>query len=154
MPSKLLTPTDPESVTMRITHAARLLVVSAALAACGGTPQPGTPSPQTTGAAAATPGQSSLAGDWAVQLQVMGQSSNGTMRITATGGGYSGILQLDTASQVSAIRSVTLEGDHLVAILTTPDGDARIEGNLRTPALIEAMYNGRHVSGRFVANRR
>ncbi len=139
---------------MRITSAARPLVFCAALAACGGAPQPGTPAPQTTGAAGAAPGQSSLAGDWAVQLQVMGQSSNGTMRITATGGGYSGILQLDTASQVSAIRSVTVEGDHLVAILTTPDGDARIEGNLRTPALIEAMYNGRHVSGRFIANRR
>lgn len=133
-----------------------LPLCAAMLAACGGTPQPATPAPQPAAApsAAAAPGEASLAGDWAVQLQVQGRAANGSMRITQTGGGYTGILQLDTASQVSSIRSVTVEGAHFVATLSTPDGDATIEGNLRTPVLMEATYNGRHVSGRFIANRR
>ncbi len=131
-----------------------LMLSAAALAACSSTPQPATPAPQPAAAAAAGAGGASLAGDWAVQLQVQGQNSNGTMRITASGSGYTGILQLDTASQVSSIRSLNVEGSHFVAVLTTPDGDATIEGNLRTTALMDAMYNGRHVSGRFIASRR
>jgi hypothetical protein len=131
-----------------------LTLGAVALAACGGTPQSGTPTPQPAAAAAGAPGQATLAGDWAVQLQVQGQASNGTMRLSPSGGGYTGIFQLDTASQVSSIRSLTVDGTHFVAVLTTPDGDATIEGNLRTAALMEAMYNGRHGSGRFIASRR
>jgi len=133
-----------------------LPLCTAIIAACSSAPQPGTPAPQAAGApsAAAAPGEASLAGDWAVQLQVQGRASNGSMRITPSGTGYTGILQLDTASQVSSIRSVNVEGTHFMATLTTPDGDATIEGNLRTPVLMEAMYNGRHVTGRFIANRR
>jgi len=131
-----------------------LPLCAALLAACGGAPQPGTPAPQAAAPAAAATGGAVLVGDWSVQLQVQGQASNGSMRISQTGAGYTGILQLDTASQVSSIRSVTVDGAHFVAVLTTPDGDARIEGNLRTPVLMEATYNGRHVTGRFVANRR
>jgi hypothetical protein len=133
-----------------------LALCAAAIAACSQAPQPATPAPQAAGAPgpAAAPGQPSVAGDWSVQLLVQGRPTNGTMRIAQSGEGYAGFLQLDTASQVSNVRAATVQGDHFVIMLTTPDGDARIEGNLRTPVLMEALYNGRHVSGRFVANRR
>jgi hypothetical protein len=129
---------------------------AAAIAACSHAPPPATPAPQAAGAPApaAAPGQPSLAGEWTIQLQVQGRSVNGAMHIAQSGEGYAGFLQLDTASQVSNVRSATVQGDHFVIMLTTPDGDARIEGTLRTPVLMEALYNGRHVAGRLIANRR
>jgi hypothetical protein len=143
---------------MRIPFLRSTLPLCAAVsAACSSAPQSATPAPQPGAvqpAAAAAPGAAALVGDWAVQLQVQGRNSSGSMRITPSGGGYIGILQLDTAGQVSSIRSVTVDGTHFVATLSTPDGDASIEGNLRTAALMEATYNGRHVTGRFIANRR
>jgi hypothetical protein len=131
-----------------------LALGAAALVACSHAPQSATPAPQAGAAPAAAPGQPSLAGDWAVQLLVQGQANDGTMRISRSGEGYAGFVQLDTASRPSTILSATVQGSHFVIALATPDGDARIEGNLRTAALMEAIYIGRHVSGRFVANRR
>ena len=133
----------------------RLAVCAAALAACSHNPEPAATTPRVAGApAAATPGQVNLAGDWTLQLIVQGQATDGALRLSRSGDSYGGFMQLDTASQVYAIRSVQVQGSHVILIVDTPDGEARIEGNLRTAIQLEAMYIGRHTSGRLVATKR
>jgi hypothetical protein len=127
-----------------------------ALAACGGNPQPAATTPQdaTAPAAAGAPDQASLAGDWALQLIIQGQSNQGALRLIRSGDSYGGFMQLDTASQAYVVRSVQVQGAHVILIVDTTDGEARIDGNLRNARQLEAMFVGRHTSGRLVANRR
>ena len=124
----------------------------------GGAPAtpPATPTPQPADARqSAAPGQVNLTGDWAVQLIVQGQSpSTGIMRLAPSGDGYTGNLQLEGVDRPYFVRSVQVEGSHVRMALDTPDGEARIEGNLRAPTQFEAIYISRTLNGRFTASRR
>ncbi len=130
-------------------------VGAAVCIACSRAPQPAATAPVSANAAAAAPAVGTfLVGDWAVRYTEQGSTTTGTMRITLTGNGYGGILQLDTASQPYRIRSATVDNEHFVIRLSTTDGDATIEGNRRTPTELEALYNGQHNQGRLIADRR
>ncbi len=137
---------------MRI-PAALVPFVLAALGACSSGPPPAATTPAQTAAAPAG-GRSFIAGDWAVQYIEQGNTSTGTLRIIQSVGGYSGMLQLDTASQPYYVNSVTVSQAHFLIRITTRDGDATIEGNQRTPTELEALFNGRHNQGRMILDRR
>lgn len=144
---------------MRIPFLALRLASCAAVAAACSHAAPSTgaaPAPQPAPAGAqAAPGQLDLTGDWAVQVLPQGQSpSTGLMKLTPSGANYRGNVQFDAANRPYFVRSATAADNHIVIILDTPDGDARIEGNMRGPTQFDGLYSSRTLNGRCTMSRR
>ncbi len=132
-----------------------IALCAAVAAACSHAPPPAGAPPQPAAApSSAAPGQANMSGDWAVQLTQQGSPVSGMLRLVPAGDGFTGNLQLDGVSQPYFVRSVQVQGEHVVMILGTPDGDARIEGNLRAPTQFEGILTSRGLNGRFTASRR
>jgi hypothetical protein len=136
--------------------AARLALFVAVAAACSHPAPPATPASGAAGAQpAAAQGQTGMSGDWGVQLIPQGQEPNmGVLSLVPSGEGYTGNLRLDAANRPYFVRSVQVQGNHIVIIIDTPDGDARIEGNMRAPTQFEGMYTSRTLNGRFIMTHR
>jgi hypothetical protein len=136
--------------------AVRFALCAAVAAACSHAPAPAT-TPQAAAAPAAglAPGQPDMVGDWAVQLLLQGQpTGTGMLRLSRSGDQYRGALQFESADRPYFVRSLQTDGTHVVMLLDTPDGDARVEGNLRAPTVFEGLYTSRTLNGRFTASRR
>jgi hypothetical protein len=135
--------------------AARLALFVAVAAACSHPAPPATPAPGAAGAQPAAQGQTGMSGDWGIQLIPQGQEPNtGLLSLVPSGEGYTGNLRLDAANRPYFVRSVQVQGNHIVIIIDTPDGDARIEGNMRAPTQFEGMYTSRTLNGRFIMTHR
>ncbi len=129
---------------------------AAVAAACSHAAPPAAPAPQSAAArAAADSDQADLSGDWAVQLSVQGATPiTGLLRLTYSGDGYNGNLQLDIDTRPFFVRSVRVQGDHVVMIVQGTDGDARVEGNMRSATEFEGIYTSRTLNGRFTMSHR
>jgi hypothetical protein len=123
---------------------------AALAAACSHAP----PTTQAAPRAAAAPGQNFLVGDWAVQLIIQGQTTSGSLQVTKSGDRWGGVMQLDTTSQLYYVRTAQTQGRHFILTIGAPDGDVRVEGNLRTPTQLDAIWVGQHTQGHFIADRR
>lgn len=136
--------------------AVRFALCAAALAACGHAPPPATtPQAAALPAPGLAPGQVDMVGDWAAALEQQGQpTSTGALRLSRSGDVYRGTLLFDGANQEFIVLSLQTSGNHVVMRLSTPGGDARIEGNKRAPTRFEGLYTSRTLNGRFTADLR
>jgi hypothetical protein len=96
-----------------------------------------------------------MVGDWAAALEQQGQRPmTGMLRLSRTGDVYRGTLLFDGDNQAFIVLSLQTSGNHVVMRLSTPGGDARVEGTKRAPTRFEALYTSRTLNGRFAADLR
>ena len=141
---------------MRIPYFAVRLAALALVAACSRPAPSTTPAPQTGAAAqAAASGTYDLGGDWTVQInRPNGDMVNGSLSLVPAGDGWTGNLSLDGANRPYHVRSARVQGNHVVMTVETPDGDARIEGTMRSFTQFEGLMSGRNNDGRLFLSRR
>lgn len=152
------------------------IVLAGFLAACSSNPQPATPAPEAApaaqpapapvaapaaaapaaAAAQPQPGQPDLAGDWEVRVVLsQGAAVNTTLRLTRRGPGYAGVMQpLQEGERPYFVRGFEMNGQQIIIILDTEDGEARIQGVLRGTNQLEGSFNSRRQIGRLTALRR
>ncbi len=122
-----------------------LPVALAALAlagACARTPAPAVPAPQTApqlapaqaappsaapapAPAAAQPAAVDLSGDWSFVADFPGQRMVGVIQLRRSGKTYVGSATPEGADGSANLLSLTLDGNRVVMLFDTPDGEAR-----------------------------
>jgi hypothetical protein len=136
--------------------------------ACARSPRPAAPAPQAapgpapapapvpTPASAPAPGPEAvpdLSGTWDFEVSISGNQVSGTLRLTRSGDTYGGSA-LDSEGQEYPLQSLSLNGQKLVMVFATPDGQARVEGALAGAGSMSGTLLLGADTGSFAARRR
>ncbi len=103
------------------------------LGACSRNPQPAAPAPQAAPAAAPAavqPAAVDLSGDWNFAVELPGQRLLGVISLKRDGTHYSGTATASEGGGSATLTSLTIEGNRVVMVFDTPDGEARAVGIL------------------------
>ena len=139
-----------------------LVAAAVFLAACSSSPRPAAPAPEAAPAAAPAAAAAApttgpdLAGDWEIRLVSTSEGTLGSMlRLVSSGGTYAGMMQaLGEGSRPAYVRRVVVAASRVTIVMEWEGEEARIDGVIRGPGLIEGSFVSRPLQGRITLRRR